>query len=75
MAPGDSAMLSILEIGVKYITERLLLIVALVMAFSLFAWSLWMGTLLSLCVAGAFAILVFLPVLLKGESRVREKEV
>lgn len=66
---------SIVTLAIQAITSRVVALIAMIMSFALFCWSLWMGTLLSLCVAGAFAILVFLPVLLKGESRVREKEV
>lgn len=47
---------------------RLVIIVALLMAFGLFSWAMWMGTVLSLCVAAAFALVVFLPVLLRKEA-------
>jgi hypothetical protein len=62
---------SILSLALQAVSARMVLLIALLMAFSLFCWSMAVGTTLSLYIAGSFAVLVFLPILLRGESRVR----
>lgn len=59
---------AILDLALRIFTGRLTLLLALGMAFGLFCWAMWMGTTLSLVVAGTFTTLVFLPVLIKESS-------
>jgi hypothetical protein len=52
----------------RVISARAIILVALVMTLALFAWAMGQGTWLALSDAGLFAVLVFLPVLVKGSS-------
>lgn len=63
---------SILSIALQIVSGKVLLILGLGMAFALFCWAMWMHSWLALAVAGTFAVIVFLPVLFKGDSRARE---
>jgi hypothetical protein len=60
---------SILAIALGLLTRKIIVLISLGMAFSLFCWALYEHTQLALIIAGSFAVLVFLPVLFKGDSR------
>lgn len=60
---------SFLSLALKVLADRVAVLLALGMSFALFCWSIWAGSVISLCTAAAFAALVFLPVLWKGGSR------
>lgn len=62
---------SILDLALRILTGRLMVLLALCMTFGLFCWAMWMGTLLSLIVATVFGIFGYLPVLFKEHSRVQ----
>jgi hypothetical protein len=64
---------SILSLALQAVSSRMVLLIALFMTFGLFCWSMATGTTLSLYMAGAFAVLVFLPILLRGEVHVRQE--
>lgn len=70
----DETTLSIIGLLMKALSSRVLLIVAMLMTFGLFCWSMYLGTALSLVVACAFAVLVFLMILLKGDGSHVRKE-
>lgn len=70
---NDDGSVSILTLALQAVTARMLILIAMSMTFGLFCWAMFQGTTLALWVAGAFAVTVFLPVLLKGDGRVREK--
>lgn len=50
------------------LNQRLLTLVALCMTFGLFCWAMIQGSWIHFAIAGAFAVIIFLPVLL-GEKR------
>jgi len=60
---------SILDLALRILTGRLLVLLALTMNFGLFCWAMWAGTTLALIVAGTFSFLAYLPILLKEHSR------
>jgi|WetSurMetagenome_2_1015567.scaffolds.fasta_scaffold696393_3 hypothetical protein len=66
----DSA--SILSIALGVVTGRMMVILALGMAFGLFCWAMWEHSWIALAIAGTFAVIVFLPVLLKGSSNAQD---
>lgn len=54
--------------GLTVLNHRLLTLLALFMTFGLFCWAMIQGSWIHFAIAGAFAIVIFLPVLL-GEKR------
>jgi uncharacterized membrane protein len=62
-------LLTILNGARQIVAARLVIMLCLIMAFSLFCWAMWMGTPLALGTAGAFAVIVFLPVLAKSQPK------
>ena len=64
----DGQLLAVMDVATKILAARVLSIVALVMTFGLFCWAMWMQAVLACVVAGGFAVMVFLPVLI-GERR------
>jgi len=56
------------DVGLRILTVRIMALLALLMAFALFAWAMYLQNQQSLWIAGAFAVLVFLPVLLLGRT-------
>lgn len=59
---------ALMKLAYGAFVTRLVLVVALLMTFGLFSWAIWLGTVLSLIAAGVFAVLVFLPILLRKET-------
>jgi hypothetical protein len=62
-----SKLVDAVDAALTVLTRRVLTLVALVMAFALFLWAMYSGTWVQLAVAGAFAALIFLPVLARDE--------
>jgi hypothetical protein len=54
---------AMLRITYKVLAMRILVFMALVMAFGLFCWAIYVGTVLALVTSGTFGLIVFLPVL------------
>jgi hypothetical protein len=52
-----------IEVGLTVVTHRLLTLVALLMTFGLFCVAMSQGTWVALTIAGAFGLIIFLPVL------------
>jgi predicted PurR-regulated permease PerM len=51
-----------LQVGLKVLSARIVLILTLLMVFSLFCWAMYDPTYNRIACAGIFAILVYLPV-------------
>jgi hypothetical protein len=62
----------ILVLALKSLTDRVILILALFMSCGLFSWAMMIDTVLSLSVACAFSVLVFLPILLSMKHGKKE---
>lgn len=62
----------IVVLALKALSERCILLVAMSMGFGLFAWAMVVGTSLALGTAAAFAVLVFLPVLMRGSNGTKD---
>jgi hypothetical protein len=58
-----SELAKALDIALTVVTHRLLTLLALIMTFGLFCVAMSQADWLHLCVAGAFAAFIFLPVL------------
>ena len=64
---------TILTLALQLLMGRVLLILALGMTFGLYCWSMWAHSWIALAIAGAFSIVVFLPVLMKqGNSNAKD---
>lgn len=63
---------AVIHVMVRVLAKHVLCFVALIMTFTLFCWSLWLGTWMGVATAGLFGVGIFLPVLWrtmkKGES-------
>ena len=57
------------NIALRLIQARVLLVLAMVLTFALFAWAMVLQTQLGCILAAAWAVLVFLPVLYTGGRR------
>ena len=55
-------LLKSVELWMRILSTRVMLILTLLLTFSLFAWAMWVGDLIHLGIASAFAVFVFLPV-------------
>lgn len=66
----DSA--SILSIALQVVSGKVILILALGVTAGLFAWAMWMHAWIALAIAASFAVLVFLPVLFRGDNRAKD---
>jgi hypothetical protein len=64
---------SIISLALQAVSDRMLIFLAMSMTCGLFCWAMWRGDVIGLCVAGVFALSVFIPVLIKGDGHVREK--
>ena len=58
---------SILALALRAVAYRILLLLTMAASASLFSWAMWSGEWIRLAIAATFTVLVFLPVLLKGE--------
>lgn len=63
---GGNAV-SIISIALQLLAAKVVLILALGMSFGTFCWALWAHTWVALASAVSFAVLVFLPILWKGD--------
>jgi Na+/H+ antiporter NhaA len=54
--------------GLTVLNHRLLTLLALFMTFGLFCWAMVQGSWIHFAIAGAFGVVIFLPVLV-GEKR------
>jgi hypothetical protein len=65
------------DMALNVLQRRILTLVALLMTFGLFCWSMALGTWLHLAISGAFGVVIFLPILIKDrppEARHEESE-
>ena len=51
------------SVGLKVLSARLVLMLALFMAFGLFCWAMWNANYFTIGCAAAFAVLVYLPII------------
>jgi hypothetical protein len=58
-----------LALALRVLAERLLTLLALLITAGLFAWAMWMQTVLACIIATLFGGVIFLPVLLVGRRR------
>ena len=65
------ALVTFLAVGMRVLSARLVLIVALFMSFGLFAWAMWLPTTERIGAATIFTMLVFLPAI-RADSKANE---
>lgn len=68
-------MLSGTNVALKVLSARLLLLLTLTMTFALSCWAMYLQSQMGAIIAAGFAVLVFLPVLLRGERRHADQRV
>ena len=64
----DATILKVVRVALNVIAERLLIILGLAMSFGLACWAMWDPMTGRLITLGLFAILVYIPLILKGKK-------
>jgi len=63
--------IQIIRIALGVLTDRILTVTSVIMAFSLYCWAMWGPDVERIVIATSFAVLVYLPALIKEKSRDR----
>jgi hypothetical protein len=63
---------SVISIALGLLSRKIIFILALGMCFGLWCWAMWAHSWIALAIAASFAVLVFLPVLFKENSRAQD---
>ena len=58
---ATKVMLLYIRVGLQVLSARLVLLLALALAFGLFAWAMWLPGWERIATATIFAVLIFLP--------------
>ena len=69
----DASVIALVRTALAVVTSRLLTLMGLWMTFGLAAWAMYAPSMERLYIAGGFAVLVFIPSLIK-ETRGPNKE-
>jgi len=69
----DVTLLTIIRVGLSVLTGRLLTLLSLLMVFILSCWVMYDPSPLRMYVAGGFAILVFIPSIVKETKNERQE--
>ena len=69
----DASVIALVRTALSVVTARLLTLMGLWMTFGLAAWAMYAPSMERLYIAGGFAVLVFIPSLIK-ETRGPNKE-
>lgn len=56
------------NVALRVIQARLILIIALLLTFAMFAWAMWLQTPLGAIIASVWGLSIFLPVLFTGRG-------
>lgn len=56
----------LLTLALRAVSDKAILLLAMVMAFGLFAWAMDRGTVIALWTAAVFAVLLFWPIAFRG---------
>jgi hypothetical protein len=67
-------MLTGANVALGVLRTRLVLILTLAMTFALFAWAMYLQSQMGAMIAAGFAVLVFLPVLIREKSHATERQ-
>lgn len=65
----DATILAVIRMALSALTDRILTILSLLMTFGLSCWAMYVPTQERLYIAAGFAILVFLPAVIKEKRR------
>jgi hypothetical protein len=68
MSAGLDNVVAAIEVAYKVLSRRLLTLLGLLMTFGLFVWAMMAATWLHFAIAGAFGIVIFLPILWGGRQ-------
>ena len=69
----DATFLTILRLSLEVLSERLIILLSLGMTFVLSLWVMYDPSQLRMYVAGGFAVLVFIPSVMKGAKNERQQ--
>jgi hypothetical protein len=70
----DATILAIVRVALNTVTDRLLTVLSLLMTFGLAAWAMYAPTEQRLYIAGGFAVLVYIPSVMKERKRHEKAE-
>jgi hypothetical protein len=63
-----SELATVVDVGLRVLSHRFLTLLALIMTFALFSWAMIQGSWIHFAIAGAFGVVIFLPVLMAQAS-------
>ena len=69
----DATFLTILRLSLSVLSERLIVLLSLGMTFVLSLWVMYDPSQLRMYVAGGFAVLVFIPSIMRGSKHERQQ--
>jgi hypothetical protein len=64
---------SILSIALQVVSTKIVFIIALAMSFGLWSWAMWAHEWIAVATAAGFTLLVFLPVLMRGDGNAKNR--
>lgn len=64
----ESKAVTVLSLALDALSAKVVVLLAMVMSFGLFAWAMAVGTWLSVATAAIFSVLVFLPILWRAHG-------
>lgn len=65
----DATVLAVIRVALNVLGDRLLTLISLLMTFGLSCWAMYAPVQERLLIAGGFAILVFVPAVIKEKRR------
>jgi hypothetical protein len=65
-ATSHSTMVTVLSLALQAVSQRIVVLLAMAVTSGLFGWSMYERTWISVATAACFAVLVFLPVLIRS---------
>ena len=60
---------AVLEVALRILSQRVIVLITLSMTFALFCWSMYLGDWLRFAISGAFGLTIFMPVLVSGRPK------
>jgi uncharacterized membrane protein len=63
-----------IDVGLTVLSYRILTLLALLMTFALFSWAMVQGSWIHFAIAGAFGVVIFLPVLMAQANATSKPE-
>ncbi len=64
----ESKAVTVLSLALDALSAKVVVLIAMAMAFGLFAWAMAVGSVIAVITAAVFSVLVFLPILWRAHG-------